>query len=175
MNVIDDILRREGSAYTNRPEDRGGPTKWGVTLKTLDVFYQLKKGRDATIEDVKNLSESEAREVYQYLYIEAPGFDKIASPLLRHFLIDSGVQHGAHKVLHGNDRVARWLQAAVNVKIDGVIGPQTLTAVNSYPWREVYREVFRTRMKFYGRIITDNPSQSVFAAGWMNRLSEFLI
>ena len=28
--MIDDILKREGSAYTDHPKDRGGPTRYGV-------------------------------------------------------------------------------------------------------------------------------------------------
>ena len=30
--MIDDILRREGG-YVNHPADKGGPTKYGITLK----------------------------------------------------------------------------------------------------------------------------------------------
>nr|WP_222532573.1 glycosyl hydrolase 108 family protein [Azospirillum sp. 412522] len=34
--IIDTILRREGwPRYTDRPSDRGGPTKGGITLATL--------------------------------------------------------------------------------------------------------------------------------------------
>lgn len=164
MDIIDNILRCEGSTFTDHPADKGGPTKWGVTQETLGVYL----GRPATVDEVRNLTEAEARKVYQHLYIEKPGFSGIANHQLQHLLIDSGVQHGPV-------RASKWLQAAVNVRIDGVIGPQTLAAVNAYPWRNVYQEVFRARMKFYGRIITDNPSQAVFAAGWMNRLSEFVI
>jgi lysozyme family protein len=164
MNIINDILRREGSTFTDHPADKGGPTRWGVTQETLGVYL----GRPATVDEVRNLTEAEARKVYQHLYIDKPGFGGIANHQLQHLLIDSGVQHGPV-------RASKWLQAAVNVRIDGDVGPQTLAAVNAYPWRVVYRSVFQARMKFYGRIITDNPSQAVWAAGWMNRLSEFVI
>lgn len=36
--IVDDILRREGSTFTDRPNDRGGPTKYGVTQTAWDDY-----------------------------------------------------------------------------------------------------------------------------------------
>ena len=42
--VITDILRREGwPKYTNRAADKGGPTKGGITLETLEINAALLK------------------------------------------------------------------------------------------------------------------------------------
>lgn len=46
--IIEGIIHKEGG-YVNHPNDRGGPTKYGVTQKTLSRYY----GYQASIEDVK--------------------------------------------------------------------------------------------------------------------------
>jgi len=70
-SLIDDIIRREGG-FVNHPADRGGPTKYGITAKTLGNWRQL--GWLATSDEVATLTESEAREIYRHRYILAPGF-----------------------------------------------------------------------------------------------------
>ena len=159
--IIDGIIEHEGREYTNRPTDKGGPTKYGITQKTLSMY----RGRDVTPEEVRALDEPEARTIYSTLYIYRPNYHQIEDERLQALIIDSAVQHGS-------DRASKWLQMAANVNPDGVIGPLTLASVNRA--EGIYGRVFALRMKFYGRLITDKPSQAVFAAGWMNRLAEFV-
>ena len=35
MSLINEIINREGRKFTNLPADKGGPTKFGITQKTL--------------------------------------------------------------------------------------------------------------------------------------------
>jgi lysozyme family protein len=47
------ILRNEGEEFSDDPEDHGGATKWGVTLKT----YRTMPGKaNATVDDIKRLT-----------------------------------------------------------------------------------------------------------------------
>ena len=70
--IIEGIIHKEGG-YVNHPNDRGGPTKYGVTQKTLSRYY----GYQASIEDVKNLDKSVAYDIYERYYYRVPGIDKI--------------------------------------------------------------------------------------------------
>lgn len=166
-DVIDDLLRREGSAYTNRPSDRGGPTKFGITLATLAAW------RKATVTawDVEHLQEQEARDIYRVTYVAPWGF--ISSPRLREFLIDSGVNHGVHKA-------AMLLQRALGVLDDGDIGPATRAALANLDGETLRLRVIAERMKLYGRIVGDEAktdgeaTQADNINGWLNRLAEFL-
>lgn len=162
MPIIDDILRREGSDYTNHPADRGGPTKFGITLGKLTEV----RGH-ATAANVEALTEAEARAIYEQEYIVKPGFAGIKDDSLRELVVDTGVNSGP-------SRAARWLQEAAGETADGRIGPKTLAAVNAMDAAALYRKVLASRVRFIGRLIADDPKQAVFAAGWANRLAEFV-
>lgn len=172
--IIDDLIRREGETFTSHPADRGGPTKYGITQKTLARW----RSQPVTIDDVRNLTEAEARLLYQREYVEAPGFLQIKDPALQAFLVDSAVQHGA-------DQPVRWLQKTAKVAVDGKLGPKTAVAVNSRPIRETFAEVVAMRCEYYGQIITNDPKrvaaqvsgfrlQAENAHGWARRLAEFI-
>lgn len=168
--IIDDIIRREGRVFVNHPADRGGPTKFGITQKTLAGY----RGKDVTPEDVAALTEEEARAIYRSDFLI---FGKIESEALRALLIDSGVNHG-----QGN--AVKFLQRALGVDADGILGPQTLEAVRKMNADTLYLRVLAERMKFYGKIVSRDPVlkkareagfhlQAENAEGWANRLNEF--
>lgn len=63
--IIDGLLVHEGS-YVDHPDDRGGPTNYGITQATLSRW----RGRDVSRRDVRDLTMEEARDIYQALYVE---------------------------------------------------------------------------------------------------------
>lgn len=144
MKIIDDLIRREGG-FVDNPDDRGGPTNFGITQNTLSDWRGYKVTRD----EVKNLTEAEARQIYNSRYVDV--FSKYKyHPRLFELLVDSGVQHGVA-------RVAGWLKEI------NLVNPEA-----------IYREVFIRRLKLYGRLIARGRNQAQFAEGWMNRMCEFV-
>ncbi len=162
--ILDEIIRREGG-YVNHPADRGGPTKYGITAETFGSWRKL--GRPATADEVQALTETEARAIYRQMYIIAPGFKYITHPALLHLLVDSAVHSGPK-------RAVQWLQTALGVAADGVIGPKTRAALAQADQGVLYGKVLGQRLRYIGRLITRDPKQSAFAAGWMNRIAEFV-
>lgn len=149
--ILDDILRREGG-YINHPNDKGGPTKYGITLGTLQgtgVWGDLNGDGTVDIEDVKVLTIEQARELYSTKYVD-PFKSHANYPALYELLIDSGVQHGVPRILG-------WLSEELT--------PDPMV---------LYKRLLQRRMKFYGEIITARPANAVFAKGWLARLSEFV-
>ena len=88
------------------------------------------------------------------------------NPLLA-LLVDAGVHSGPK-------RAVQWLQTALGVSADGVIGPKTRAALSVVEQGVLYGKVLGQRLRYLGRLITDDPKQSAFAAGWMNRMAEFV-
>lgn len=160
-DIIKDVLRREGG-YVNRPEDRGGPTNFGVTLATL---RQARGKAKLTAEDVKALTLGEAIDIYRRLYLQP--FSGVESVWLRAQLFDYAVQHGTRTAILA-------LQRAVGVNDDGVIGPRTLAAVNAAPWRKVAGLLIEARLAIYGSLLRRHPVQAIFAPGWMRRMGEMV-
>lgn len=178
--ILEEILDREGwPKYTNNPDDRGGPTRGGITLETLRGW---RKSRAVTASDVANLSKDEAKAIYRHRYIDGPGYDGIKDELLRRQVIDCGV-------LHGPGRASLWLQHAAiaegaEIKADGAVGPKTLAAVNALDPHKLALRLSGQRIRFLGSIINSNyharkagrtrQDQASFALGWMRRATDFV-
>lgn len=175
-HILDDVLRREGwPKYTDLPADRGGPTKGGITLQAWRDFT---RDPSATTEQLRQVTEDQARAFYHQHYIIAPKFDRIEDERLQELLIDAGINHHPR-------HPSKWLQAALGIKQDGIIGPVTLAAVACRNPRGLYWRVLARRIRLYGRLVSRDPQlqqakragfnlQAEFAAGWNNRAAEFI-
>ena len=127
--IIEAILSKEGG-YVNNPNDKGGPTRWGITQNTARAYGY--KG------DMKELPRETAKEIYMQQYWLEPKFDKIAelSPSIAEELCDTGVNMGPRV---STTFLQRWLTALnqrgklyPDLKPDGVIGNITIAALRSY-------------------------------------------
>lgn len=191
--ILDHVLGHEGG-LSDRAADRGGLTNWGITRPVLAQWLGIDVG-EVTDLMLENLDAADARRIYRELFIEAPGFDRIADPALRHICVDIGINSGPA-------RAVRMLQRAINavtgegLKADGVLGPNTFNALNASLPRiaQIYDRVAADRVRFYGRIISkdaralaaDAPRldavqlrdriarlQALNAGGWCNRGADF--
>lgn len=160
---IGKILKRE-NGYVNNPADRGGPTKYGITINALQVW----RGHFCDAADIEALTEQEACSIYRHRYVQDSGIAPILDQRVFGFALDM-------VVLHGAGRAARLLQEAVGVEIDGWIGPKTIGRINRLPPDNVIIAATALRLRFIGEIINRDHSQAIFAAGWINRMTSFLL
>lgn len=137
--IIDGILEVEGSKFTDDPADPGGPTRWGITQKTLAAW----RGHRVTADDVRALKRHEAIEIYRVEYVERPGFDKVREEL-RPFLVDTGVNMG-------QATAARMFQEAVGATVDGNIGPKTRDRARRQDAGQILFNLIRLREDAYVR------------------------
>jgi lysozyme family protein len=119
-DVLDGVLTREGLEYTNHPEDRGGPTKGGITLHTL---RRVRHNPTLTAQDVMTLTVAEIREIYTEVFVREPGLTQANIPYepLRVQLIDFAVNSGPARAI-------RWLQRVLGMtgaQITGILDVQT--------------------------------------------------
>lgn len=143
--------------YVDDPADKGGATNMGITRRTLAAW----RGSKVTKNDVLNLGEREARQIYYRSYWMAVKCSKMPAGV-DVILFDAAVNHGpvnAGKILQ------RALSA--KVKIDGIIGTRTIKAVNSeHYYIQLVENIAVERALIYAK---GNPK---FHKGWYRRLLE---
>lgn len=155
------VLDREGG-YVNHPNDRGGPTNFGITQRVYGAWL-ASKGQQ--YRQVRDITKEEARQIYYDLYWKNSKAEALPANIQDvHF--DAAVNHGVR-------RAALLLQAAAAATQDGVIGPKTLAAVEAMDKDLLLMRYLVMRYRFYGDIIKRDRSQIPFITGWLDRVREF--
>lgn len=163
--------------YSNHPNDRGGPTKYGIT-------EQVARAHGYT-GDMRDLPLSVAQTIYKTQYWDISRLDAVQalSPLLAEEMFDTGVNMGVATA-------GKFLQRALNVfnqqasiypdiEVDGIIGPMTIDCLKRYV---AQRGTLGIKVLFsalnaqqgvrYMEIAEKNPTQEDFEFGWWaNRVS----
>lgn len=160
-DIIDRVIGREGG-YVDSGLDRGGATKWGITLRTYSDYL----GKEATKDELKVLSLDVARQIYRTRYLEPYGIDKIPDERLADALFDTVVNCGPVAV--------QWLQEAIGVQRDGKIGSVTLASLQAFGYNQARIELIKRRQLRYASLCAADPSQVAFIVGWLRRSHEFL-
>lgn len=104
------IIGHEGG-YTPGKGDPGGETRYGVSKRSYPT------------EDIKNLTLDRAKEIYKRDFWDKIKGDDLP-PSLALVCMDAAINSGP-------GQAAKWLQQALGVKADGVIGPVTIRAVEA--------------------------------------------
>lgn len=154
------ILRWEGG-FSNHPADKGGPTNRGVTLAT---YRQLINPR-ATVEDLRAMTDREWEYIFGRGYWRPWKADYIESQGVANVCVDWAWASGTGTSIL---RVQRLL----GVDADGIVGPQTLDAINGASPRELFERLIQARLDFVQDIVRRHPSQRVFLRGWQNRIND---
>lgn len=145
--------------YSNNRSDPGGPTKYGITHRTLAAHRGVPS---VTAAQVKALTLKEAEEIYRRSYWTQSGGD----------LLPAGLDYAAfdYGVNSGPARAVKSLQKVVGVTQDGIVGGQTLAAVERYPGgvQALIRAYCDERMRFLRGLKTWGS----FGRGWTNRVND---
>ena len=150
------VLKNEGG-FVNDPDDSGGATNKGITIGTLSSYLR----REATIDDVKNISDEQVESIYKKSYWSKVLGDKLPTGLdvvVADMAVNAGVS-----------RAAKLLQRAVGAVQDGKIGPNTLKSVEklvqSHGADALVNKYSKHRENFYNSL-----NQQKFINGWLNRV-----
>lgn len=155
------ILRHEGSEYTDHPDDNGGPTRYGITLGTLQA-WRRRQGSTApvTAVDVEKLEMKEVREIYRSRYWNELNCESLPRGVDL-VVFDFGVNAGT-------GASAKMLQKVVGAAPDGSIGVATLAATAAKDPKATIEDISKRRLTFY-KGLDDWPT---FGRGWSRRTEE---
>lgn len=157
------ILSWEKDKYTNNKKDKGGPTKYGITLATWRrVGYDKNGDGILNEEDVKLLTEDDFHRVFKKNYWNACKADKIQDQSVANMLVDFAYNSGV-------SRAVTYLQLTLGIMADGIIGNKTLFAINKSNGKNLF-ERFKKKREAYLKSIAKGE-QKDFLDGWFRRLS----
>ncbi|WP_297772722.1 holin-associated N-acetylmuramidase [uncultured Roseovarius sp.] len=183
MNVHEiatEIVAREGG-FVNDPDDPGGATNFGVTIHTMrQLGLDLDRDGDVDVADVRLMSRERAVDIYIEHYFKRPRIAELPEPL-HASVFDMQVNAGANAV-----KILQRLvtQMGFNATADGVIGPNTLRAVQAAhdAAPDYIADAYAiARRNYYFRLADARPASRKFArsrsggkGGWIRRAEEFM-
>lgn len=147
------VLQSEGG-YVDHPSDPGGATMKGITIGT----YRAWKGRNVTKAELRAISDAEVAALYRKNYWAAVRGDDLPAGLDL-VAFDAAVNSGP-------GRGARWLQEALGVNPDGVIGPKTIAAAKDAHKEAVIDRACSIRLNWLRTL----PHWPTFGKGWSRRV-----
>lgn len=147
------LLVHEGG-YSNDKADPGKATMWGITEAVAKENGYNGSMRDMPVDVAKS--------IYRKQYWDRAKCDELP-PALRYVVFDGAVNSGVGQSI-------KWLQRALKVTDDGVIGPATIAAAQRAPIEPLYRRLLAQRLKF----MTDLDIWPSFSKGWARRIAALL-
>lgn len=147
------LLGHEGG-FVDHPDDPGGATRWGVTERVARANGYTGSMREFPVDLAKS--------IYRSQFWDAVQADELP-PEVRYAVFDAAVNSGVRQSI-------LWLQRAVEVKDDGVLGPRTLAAARSSNPDWILRRVLSQRLRF----MTGLSNWPSFSRGWARRIADLM-
>jgi lysozyme family protein len=165
-NFVDRLLVLEGG-FAILKNDKGGATKYGVTLQTWKEFGHDKDGDgDIDVEDIKLLTPEDAKSIAKKIFWDYFKADQISNQTIAEFICDWGYNSG-------RTTIAKKVQTLLGLKADGIFGAQTIGRINSINQAEFFNLLKLSRLDFVRKIVERDPTQERFYKGWVNRINKF--
>ncbi len=162
------ILGHEGG-FTDDSTDKGGATKYGISLAFLKAEnIDVDGDGDIDIDDIKVLTKEKSEDLYYKIFWIKNSYNQIESEEIAIKLMDTAVNMGAsraHKILK-NSLNAIMME---DIKVNGVLDEETIEIINIIDSSILLAEFRKEQAAFYQYLIDKTPAYIKYKNGWMNR------
>ena len=138
----------------------------GITLKTYSSYRKKKGQHEPSVDELKKITLCEWLDVLKTLFWDKMKADNIINQSIANLCVDNVWGTGPGYIKN--------IQRTLGVTADGIVGNQTLSAINSHPnQRELFGKLWEKRRLFYLNLTVSNPTYNKYIKGWMNRLYDY--
>lgn len=138
------------AGYVNDPDDTGGLTVMGIAANHNPGI------------NIATLTLQSSKKIYESKYWIPNHCPDLPYPL--------NVVHFDAVINNGPVNAAKFIQRALGVKDDGVIGPKTMAAVKAIVDVKAFCiTTLEKRDNFFRAIVAAKPKQAKYLNGWLNR------
>lgn len=162
--AIPHTLKWEGG-FVNHPADPGGATNRGITF---NLFKQYAKslGFMPTVDALKNMTEVQAKSIYKVHFWDKMRGLEFKDQSVANITFDAFVNCGYNGI--------KIVQRMAGTNDDGIIGPNSLTAINGANPKVLFDSIKEERVNYYKDLAERKPQMGVFLRGWLNRVDSFV-
>ena len=165
------IIQAEGVKFTITQYDRGGATKFGITLMTYKDYCKSQltfcdKNGDRILNafDLSLTTLNDVKPIYRKNYWNRVKADLIQNQALAEAITDIVINCGFKQ----GQKHIQAVQRFIKVKPDGILGIKTIEKINKANARKVYLIIYEYRVRYYTKLGVGN--QKKFKQGWLNRI-----
>ena len=154
LRAVEVVLDHEGG-YVNDPADPGGETKYGISKRSYPHL------------DIANLAREDAIAIYYRDWWRRYGYENLQYEAVATKVFDLAVNMGpstAHRLLQES-----LVFLGHDISIDGIIGPQTLMAVNRADPKRLLQVLRWKAAERYFHIAAQRAQSQAFLFGWLRR------
>ena len=152
--AVDYVIKNEGG-YVFDKDDAGGETNFGISKRSYPNL------------DIKHLTLKDAKKIYFCDFWHKGRFEEIKDEAVATQVFDLSVNLGIRAAVSVLQRALRAVDKTVQE--DGLMGPQTLSAVSNSEPRCLLAAIKSEAAGYYRMIVCNKPGQAKFLNGWLNR------
>ena len=150
--------------YANQKYDRGGATMVGVTIATFTAYRKKKGFKTTTVDDLKKMDFKTWRDLLKTMFWDKWKADEIRNQSMAELVVDWYWGSGIWGVKNP--------QQCLGVPNDGIVGAQTIKAINSCDQKAMFTKIWKRRRNFYYSIVAHDSTQRIYLKGWLKRLND---
>lgn len=162
------LLENEGFKYVDDLKDSGGPTMFGITLKSYEAYMCAPVSED----DFRNITLAMAKTFYFKVFWSPMWCDKMRNPGTAVCIFDSGVLYGLNTAIKMAQKSVSILGATI--KFDGLMGDTTLGFLNIVSQSDLLASYRGFVIDRINSVIAEDPKNERFRLGWMRRADRLL-
>lgn len=176
FEIAESITGKNEGLYADNKADTGGETYAGIARnhwpkwEGWKIIDQIKRNFGLSAKTINFYAKNDMNltvlisKFYKKNFWDVLHLDDFVDQQLANSVYDFGVNSGT-------SRSAKFLQQSAGVDDDGIIGKQTLHAVNSADRKFIYYDFNKRRETFYKSIAKGNQAQ--FLKSWLSRLKPY--